>query len=173
MNNEQLLQRNGANKKEWSDQNFIWGRRQAYADWSHLSKLKPLQKDKADYRYSVNHRQMDSIRLETHWQCKGLLWIKQFIIANGVELDLTARDWSDENHNDNGWNSITRGYGIYTEGGSGVKVKLTLNTLSELSHKRSRVHETFLEEFWRKEHGQYCLTIISLLFCLSMCEIIV
>ena len=36
----------------------------------------------------------------------------------------TPRDWSDENYNDNVWNSITRGYGIYIEGGSGVKVKL-------------------------------------------------
>jgi len=55
------------------------------------------------------------------------------------------------------WNSITRGYGIYTEGGSGVKVKLTLNMLSAMSHERSWVHETLLEEPWRKEHGQYCL----------------
>jgi len=38
-----------------------------------------------------------------------------------------------------------------------VKVKLTLNTLSGLSHKRSWIHETFLEELWRKEHGQSCV----------------
>ena len=34
-----------------------------------------------------------------------------------------------------------------------VKVKLTLNTASERSHKGSRVYETLLEELWRKEHG--------------------
>jgi len=50
-----------------------------------------------------------------------------------------------------------------------VKVKFNLNTLSEWSHKRSRVHETLLEELWKKkEHGQYCLTIIVLLFCLCV-----
>ena len=72
----------------------------------------------------------------------------------------TARDWSDENYNDKVWNSITRGYGIYTEGGSGVKVKFTLNTLSAMSHERSWVYETLLEELWKEERGQYCLTII-------------
>jgi len=50
-----------------------------------------------------------------------------------------------------------------------VKVKFTLNTLSGRSHNRSWVRETLLEESWKKEHGQYCLTIISLLFCLFMC----
>jgi len=71
----------------------------------------------------------------------------------------TTRDWSDEKYNDNGWNSITRGYGIYTEGGSGVKVKFTLNTFSVLSHERSGAHETLLEKLWKEERGQYGLTI--------------
>jgi len=34
-----------------------------------------------------------------------------------------------------------------------VKVKLNLNTLSERSHKRSRVQEPLLEKLWKKEHG--------------------
>jgi len=104
-------------------------------------------------------------------------WNKADVITRGQ----TTKEWSDENYNDNVWNSITRGYGIYTEGGSGVKVKLNLNTLSARFHERSWVHETLFEELWRKEHEQYCLTIIvfsyvwshCITLCLVMCEVIV
>ena len=88
---------------------------------------------------------------------------------NGFQRKETSRDWSDENYNDNVWNSITRGYGIYTEGGSGVKVKLTLNTLSVMAHERLWVHETFLEELWRKEYEQSCVKTIVFIHVWSHC----
>jgi len=88
--------KNGTNKKEYSDSNFIWGIEDKHVlpvvkhpSWKPLQKAKAITEsmrfiDIWEYHRScVNHRQcvkIDSIWPETHWHCKELFWRKQLMI---------------------------------------------------------------------------------------------
>jgi len=91
---------------------------------------------------------------------------------NIINRKHTARDCPDENYNTTSvWNSITRGYGIYTEGGSSVKVKLNLNTLIRtVLWKIMSTQDTPWRIGEKEDHRQYYVTIIVFCYVRSHCE---